>query len=56
MNLLVLVRNGSDSETIWKIIRNTVVLNGAILREGIAPASNMERELEKMLNNLKKKN
>ena len=49
LNLFVRVREGTQSATVWGIIKKRMVLSGSILREGLAPQSNMEREIEKFL-------
>ena len=53
LNLFVRVREGSDSAVIWSIVKKRMVASGSILREGLAPQSNMEREIEKFLEHFK---
>ena len=49
INLFVKVREGSQSARAWVIMKARMVETGSILREGLAPQSNMEREIEKFL-------
>ena len=49
LNLFVKVREGTQSAVVWGIIKKRMVLTGSIMREGLAPQSNMEREIEKFL-------
>ena len=53
LNLFVRVREGSDSAHIWGILKRRMVQSDCILREGLAPTSNVEREIEKNLEHLK---
>ena len=53
INLFVKVREGSHSANVWTLIKARMVASGSILREGLAPQSNMEREIEKFLEHFK---